>query len=215
MSQQALDYFNKAQSMLVMLHGSISSYLINMDELEKARLDNERVLLLLSAVEPPDDEFKEGLERVRLKLDGNERGIETYSTLINIAAGAILQIAKQALSIAHGKQKNCKEGRKVSGTCVRDLVWYGRNQAMHYEETRLEDELDENGNVVDRHYRSNWVGTFQRLHDQQNSRFIMEYPFKSLAKDVLDELGWTFSYTRLESDIRELISGSASRGIES
>ena len=63
-----------------------------------------------------------GLDRVKLKLNGNIRAIETYGILVNIAAGALLQISKQALSIAYGKRENAPTGASVSSTCVRDLI---------------------------------------------------------------------------------------------
>jgi hypothetical protein len=49
-------------------------------------------------------------------------------------SAALLQIAKQALSQTHGNLNAVPPGRNVSGVSLRDLVWQGRNQALHWED---------------------------------------------------------------------------------
>jgi hypothetical protein len=48
-------------------------------------------------------------------------------------SGALLQIAKQGISIEHRRPENCPNGRKVFGVDIKWLIWAGRNQAIHYE----------------------------------------------------------------------------------
>jgi hypothetical protein len=206
MSDQADVFFMQAQGMLLNLYSSINEQLIMQDGLAGARRRNEETLVLFeNANEEMSETTKKGLDCVRVKLRGNEQGLETGELLINVAAGAILQITQQTLSMRYRKRTKAPEGRAVSCTCVRDLIWHGRNQAMHFEDTRLEPEKNANGKVNKGRDRSTWVETFQELQLQHPGRFVMKTPFQSLAKDVLDELGWTHDFSRLESDMQDLL----------
>lgn len=61
----------------------------------------------------------------------------------NVLCGAVLQIAKQAISVKHGASKSAS-GRTITTSVdsdgvehpvtIRDLILASRNQAMHYEE---------------------------------------------------------------------------------
>ncbi|SDQ71346.1 hypothetical protein SAMN04490192_2842 [Pseudomonas lundensis] len=109
MNDQANKYFNQAQMMLLDLHSSILRHLMATQSMEEARQDNQDTVDLFDGVVQRDvlrDICSVGLDRVKLKLNGNIRAIETYGILVNIAAGALLQISKQALSIAYGKREN-------------------------------------------------------------------------------------------------------------
>lgn len=206
MSEQAITYFNQAQMMLLDLHSSILRHLMATQSMEDARQGNQETVELFDGVEQRDglrDACSAGLDRVKLKLQANIRAIETYGVLIDIAAGALLQISKQALSIAHGKRENAPTGASISSTCVRDLIWHGRNQSMHYEETRLLPLRNDNGKVISG--CSTWVETFQKLNEQNPGRFEMAPPYRSLAKDVLDTLGWIYDYGKFERDMGHLI----------
>lgn len=206
MSEKAITYFNQAQMMLLDLHSSILRHLMARQSMEEARQGNQETVELFDGVEQRDglvDACSAGLDRVKLKLQANIRAIETYGVLIDIAAGALLQISKQALSIAHGMRENSPTGASISSTCVRDLIWHGRNQSMHYEETRLIPLRNDNGKVISG--CSTWVETFQKLNEQNPGRFEMAPPYRSLAKDVLDALEWTYDYGKFERDMRHLI----------
>jgi|GEM_PF-1210302 len=206
MTEAAVTYFNRAQRMLLDLHISINTQLEMQKGLENSRHSNEKTLALFEGV----TDGGHRLDRTRMKLRGNLNGLETGEVLIGVAAGAILQIAKQALSMGYEDPLNrAPAGRSVSCSCVRDLIWHGRNQAMHYEDTRLEPDLNSDGKVIDRRYRSSWVETFRKLHEKNPDRFQMTHPFRSLAKDVLDALGWTDDYSKLENDMKVLLRVAA------
>lgn len=207
MSDLAIMYFNQAQMMLLDLHSSVLRHLMATESMEEARKGNQDTVELFDGVAQRDGirDRRAGLDRVKLKLQGNIRAIETYGVLIDIAAGAFLQISKQVLSIAYGERENAPPGASVSSTCIRDLIWHGRNQSMHYEETRLMPALNEQGKVIKGKGRSSWVETFQKMNDQSPDRFEMSPPYRSLAKDVLDTLGWTYDYTKFERDMRDLL----------
>lgn len=53
---------------------------------------------------------------------------------IQAICGAILQIAKQGISVAHGGLSSAPTGRMIGSAAVRDIIWQGRNQSLHYEE---------------------------------------------------------------------------------
>lgn len=199
MSELAMDYFNQVQAMLLSLHSSLLMHQMAKDEIEISRQSNAGTLALMEGAEL-DDMKSAGLDRIRMKLQANERALETYDVLINVSAGAMLQIAKQVISMKNGpKREDSPEGRSISGTCIRDLIWHGRNQAMHYEDTL----------IAPPGKSSSWVDLFQELNVQYPNRFVMTPPYKSCAVDVLDELGWTYSYSTLEQDLRSLIGAAA------
>jgi hypothetical protein len=60
------------------------------------------------------------------------------------AAGALLQYAKQAISHLHGRSRdNAPVGRrKVAGLPLRDVIWEGRNQALHREDRQFSASVD-------------------------------------------------------------------------
>jgi hypothetical protein len=74
---------------------------------------------------------------------------------------------------------------------------------MHYEETRLMPLRNEKGKVITG--CSSWVEIFQKPNDQRPGSFEMSPPYRSLAKDVLDTLEWTYDYTKFERDMRHLL----------
>lgn len=130
------------------------------------------------------------LVRQKAKLASTDRGVKVCDQSINIVAGTILQIAKQAIAIRHGpKRLHCtKEGRLISGTCVRDLIWLGRNQAMHFEDT---------------HPDCSWFKLFNTLNMYYAPLFSLTPPFESRAMAILDLLGW-LRYEQYTSDMRDL-----------
>lgn len=130
------------------------------------------------------------LVRQKAKLAATDRGVKVCDQSINIVAGTILQIAKQAIAIRHGSERmDCTtEGRLISGSCVRDLIWLGRNQAMHFEDTKP---------------GSSWVKLFNTLNGHNAPMFSLAPPFESRAMAILDLLGW-LRYEQYTSDMRDL-----------
>lgn len=50
-------------------------------------------------------------------------------------SGALLQIAKQGISTKYGRDvKEAPKGELLRGVPLRDIVWEGRNQSLHYED---------------------------------------------------------------------------------
>ena len=53
---------------------------------------------------------------------------------MSVIAGAILQVGKQVLSYRHGAKGNLPTSRMVGTQHLTEVVWEGRNHAMHWEE---------------------------------------------------------------------------------
>ncbi len=56
--------------------------------------------------------------------------VESMSSL----AGAVLQIAKQTLSLRHAGKPTIPAARQVGNQSIVDVIWEGRNHSMHWDE---------------------------------------------------------------------------------
>lgn len=106
---------------------------------------------------------------------------------LSIIAGAILQIAKQGISFECKSLSKCPDGRIIGQENLKNIIWQGRNQAMHFEEGK---------------YRKGVVECFKKLEIDFGNRF--ELSNKNLAYDVLMLLDWE-SYTAYEKDMTLLL----------
>lgn len=71
--------------------------------------------------------------------------LEAVNGTVEALSGALLQIAKQGISIVHGPDKfDCiKEGSKVfASATLLDVIWEGRNQSIHFEDRKFSEEVD-------------------------------------------------------------------------
>jgi hypothetical protein len=107
---------------------------------------------------------------------------------LNIVAGAVLQIAKQGISAVYRDLSNCPNGRIIGNESIKNIIWQGRNQAMHFEEGR---------------YKPPVTACFQNLENVYGSQFQLAR--KNLAFSVIHILGWT-TYAEYERDMQTLIS---------
>jgi len=115
--------------------------------------------------------------------------IGTHQIAVQSVCGAILQIAKQGISIVHGNLANAPLGRSIGTVSLKDVVWQARNQAIHYEE----------GN-----FRAPVVHVFQALESSHGGAFSLQnHAGQSRAKQIVDLLGWN-SYQAYLSDARQL-----------
>lgn len=49
-------------------------------------------------------------------------------------SGSILQYAKQGISLKYGDRNTCPPGRIIGGQELKEIIWQGRNQALHWED---------------------------------------------------------------------------------
>ncbi|WP_316348909.1 hypothetical protein [Desulfuromonas acetoxidans] len=94
--------------------------------------------------------------------------IDAKSASIAALSGALLQLAKQYISLRFGKPQNAPDGADISGVLVKNIIFEGRNQSIHYENpkeisenvTKLFAELDairEDGNTWDAKSQRNFA----------------------------------------------------------
>ena len=132
----------------------------------------------------------EEAEKLNQEVSELEAIVGTHQQAIQAIAGAILQIAKQGISIVHGGVKAAPAGRTIGGARLSDIVWQGRNQAMHFEE----------GN-----FSKHVVNLFAILEKEQGEQFsLKKHGKQSMAKQVLHLLGWV-EYAAYEQDMKSLL----------
>lgn len=196
--EDARTYYVQTKQTLYMLFGSLWAQVVQKEEF---KITHARQTADIAFLEDHGDELREAanetLIRQRAKLLATEGGINASALAINILAGTVLQIAKQAISIRHGANiSDCMlQGRLISGTCVRDLIWIGRNQAMHFEETSE----TKQPNIR----KSGWVNLFKILDKHHQGSFSLTPPFQSKAFEILQILGWS-RFDQYESDMQDL-----------
>lgn len=128
-------------------------------------------------------------EEVEAKIARLQALIGTRQSSIQAICGAVLQIAKQGISIVHGGL-NGPAGRTVGATTLRDIIWQARNQAIHSEEGD---------------FRPPIVQTFSELEANfGNQLSLTQHPKQSRAKQVLKLLEWD-SYDNYERDMTSLL----------
>lgn len=99
-------------------------------------------------------------------------------------AGAILQIAKQAIGIGHGSA-GWATGRLIGTKHLGEIVRQARNQAMHWEEGNLSAAV---------------LATFAELNGVVPGKGFDSPLVRSLAFEVIEVLGWN-SYDAIMSDL--------------
>ncbi len=87
----------------------------------------ERMKTLNERQEGAENEFEERLKNALASIGAT---IESMSSL----AGAVLQIAKQVLSLRYSKKYNINGARKIGSQSIVEVIWEGRNHAMHWDE---------------------------------------------------------------------------------
>lgn len=119
------------------------------------------------------NEAKRQLENLKFRL-------EARASSYGAVCGALLQIAKQGLSAQFGKsRKNVPEGKLISVEPIRNIIWEGRNQSMHFE-------VPEQVGPVIRE-------TFRNLEMAGNPQFHLDPApaiQRNLAGEVIELLGW-------------------------
>jgi hypothetical protein len=112
--------------------------------------------------------------------------IQTIEFSNGALAGSILQYAKQGISIVHQGLANCPNGRQLGNQALKTVIWQGRNQAIHWEEGRLRQEV---------------INCFNILANDYDHQF-QKYHTECLALPVLNILGWR----RFQDFHRDLLS---------
>lgn len=109
------------------------------------------------------------------QTDEAARRVATHELSIAALAGSLLQYAKQGLSLRFGnKRAGCPNGRIVGGMQLHEIIWQGRNQAIHWEDGAFHKPTEQ---------------CFQELAANVDPVF-KQYKSRSLAYEVVRLLGW-------------------------
>lgn len=129
-------------------------------------------------------------ERLKQEVAALQASVGAHQQATQAIAGAVLQIAKQGISLVHGGLKTAPEGRKIGSVPIRDIIWQARNQALHYEEGSFNLAVS---------------GLFATLEHEQGTSFSLSlHSNQSRAKQVLSLLGWVDHATYVQ-DMKALL----------
>ncbi|MCX5962744.1 MAG: hypothetical protein NT070_06235 [Cyanobacteria bacterium] len=130
-------------------------------------------------------DLQEEIKRLELSIDIKKDSI-------NVLCGALLQIAKQGISKVYGSLDSCPDGRGLGSEKLKNLIWQGRNQSLHYEEGHFRRPVQD--------CFANLAATFG------NQVSLALHPQENLAYEVIEILGWK-QYSVYISDMQSLLPG--------
>jgi len=134
------------------------------------------------------------VEQLKSDVAALQASVGTHQHAVQALAGAILQVAKQGISLVHGGLTASPPGRTLGSLAVRDVIWQSRNQSMHYEEGK---------------YTRPLTDLFSTLEREQGSQFsLTAFSRQNRAKQVLDLLGWK-DYEAYVQDMQILLPSAA------
>jgi hypothetical protein len=128
------------------------------------------------------ERYQKDEERQRLK---HQYSLREFS--VNSLAGSLLQFGKQGISIAFDGPDKCKDGRKIGSQRLADVVWYGRNQSLHWE---------------DHNFKPKTKECFEKLAKEVCNKFA-DFEKRNQGIHLLHHLGWT-DFGRFSSDLLSL-----------
>lgn len=131
-------------------------------------------------------------EQQKHQINSIKSSMESKKSAIEFIAGSILQLARQGISIVHSNDPGSPPGRMIGSVSLRAIVWYGRNQAIHYEEPP----------------KLPVVNLFRVLEKEHGQHFSLQLnQGKNMAKHVITLLGWD-SYEAYLSDMESLLAST-------
>lgn len=126
------------------------------------------------------------------EVEDAKQKLEAHRFSISALAGSLLQYAKQGIALHFGKErKGCPDGRKVAEMPLHEIIWQGRNQAIHWEEGEFHRPVEQ---------------CFNNLNEYINPVFG-EYKNRSMAYEVISLLSWN-SFDDFANDMK-LLGGSS------
>ncbi len=107
-----------------------------------------------------------------------------------VLSGGVLQLGKQGISTVYGKWESSPNTRQIAGLPLAEVIWAGRNHALHYEDPKPKD-----------HTRT----VFEKLEQDFGKPLSLTLnPQRNLAFHVLCVLGW-YSYKSYLADMNALL----------
>ena len=120
--------------------------------------------------------FDDDKRRHRKALDAAElqSRIDARAFSVGSLCASLLQIAKQGISVAHGGLASCPNGRDVRGHPLKEVIWQGRNQSIHWEEGKFSVQVQQ---------------LFNSLTANVDPKFG-DYTTRNCAFDIVELLDW-------------------------
>ncbi|WP_428504279.1 hypothetical protein [Roseateles sp.] len=188
--QLATEEENKLEDLSAQLRGVEAQLSVHKWDFESSDLNDDFSDAYVMGAFARMAEAYQQAEELKRQLATLQASIGTHQQAIQAIAGALLQIAKQGISVVHGGLAAAPEGRKIGTASLKEVIWQARNQALHYEEGKF------NNSVMD---------LFNTLENEQGAQFSLTvHAYQSRAKQVLSVLGWK-SYATYLSDMQSLL----------
>ncbi len=133
-----------------------------------------------------------GIHESAERMFALEATLRTRQFAIQVLCGALLQIAKQGISVTYRNdwKTRCPDGRAIGSETLRNVIWQGRNHAMHYEENSPGDAVRE---------------CFTQLEQSFGAQFsLATQPSSNLSAHIINVLGW-HTYAAYEKDMETLL----------
>ena len=128
---------------------------------------------------PDKDLYHRSAEAVEL---GELVSVHAFSC--SAQSGSVLQYAKQGISLVHAGPSACPNGRSIGSQSLKNVIWQGRNQAIHWEEGKLNSAVK---------------SCFQTLAAEYDPTFA-DFLSRSLAFEIVGVLEWR-DYAAFEADM--------------
>lgn len=100
--------------------------------------------------------------------------IQVKAFSLSALGGTLLQFGKQGISLQYGGLAACPAGREIDGMSLRDLIWFGRNQVIHWDEGEFKGSTK----------------TFLEQLDTTKGGPFSDYRTRSLSLDIINLIGW-------------------------
>ncbi|MGI8778006.1 MAG: hypothetical protein ACR2LJ_11655 [Acidimicrobiales bacterium] len=121
------------------------------------------------------------------ELQALARRATAQSFSVAALASALLQYGKQGISIVHGSLGAAPDGRTFGWQLLKEVIWQGRNQGLHWE---------------DQDFRPPVERCFEVLPAEVDRKFG-DYRSRNMAIDVLGLLEW-HDFEAFARDLRSL-----------
>ena len=126
------------------------------------------------------------IEKERLELE-----LVNKAESLNSLAMSLLQIAKQGISIEYNGLTLCPEGRLLKSESLKNVIWQGRNQSIHYEENNPHNQVK---------------NCFTNLMTDFGNKFdIFSSNPSNKAKEIVELLEWN-NYENYLNDMKSLLN---------
>lgn len=129
-------------------------------------------------------------ENLKIEIDKLQKSIDAKDFSLRSLCGALLQIAKQGISIVHVDLNTCPDGRTIGPETLKNIIWQSRNQSMHFEEGNPHPPV---------------CACFKKLELAFGKDFSLSaVPPENLARRVVKLLGWD-AYDKYEADMVSIL----------